>query len=67
MTITWFAKHMGNNAYDTQNISIWVNTHMIHNNHYIMLMFMSFTTSYFLHICKLQENLIPIVKLVSIF
>jgi hypothetical protein len=39
MTITWFTKHMGNNVYDTQNINIWVTTHMIHNNHYIMLMF----------------------------
>jgi hypothetical protein len=35
MTITWFTKHMGNNAYDTQNINIWVTTHMTHNNHYI--------------------------------
>jgi hypothetical protein len=35
---------MDNNAYDTQNISIWVVMHMIHNNHYIMLMFTSFTT-----------------------
>ncbi len=43
MTITWFTKHMGNNAYDTQNISISVTTHMIHNNHYIMLIFTSFT------------------------
>jgi hypothetical protein len=44
MTITWFTKHMGNNAYDTQNINIWVTMHMIHNNHYIMLMFTSFIT-----------------------
>jgi hypothetical protein len=24
MTSTWFTKHMGNNAYDTQDINIWV-------------------------------------------
>jgi hypothetical protein len=44
MTIAWFTKHMGNNAYDTQNINIWVTMHMTHNNHYIMLMFTSCTT-----------------------
>jgi hypothetical protein len=45
------------NRYWSQMTIAWFTKHMIHNKHYIMLMFTSFTTYYFLHSQKLQENL----------